>query len=77
VILITKKCAFCWNNNCIIVNLHGKTTIKTNVKVKVLPESILLYTSGVLVVAVTATVAIILHTYISDHLLLTIKGVFH
>jgi hypothetical protein len=28
VILIIKTCAFSWNNNCIIVNMHGKTTIK-------------------------------------------------
>jgi hypothetical protein len=31
VILIIKKCAFSWNNNCIIVNMHGKTTIKINI----------------------------------------------
>jgi hypothetical protein len=24
-----KTGAFCWNNNCIIINMHGKTTIKT------------------------------------------------
>jgi hypothetical protein len=23
-----KKCAFCWSNNCVIVNMHGRTTIK-------------------------------------------------
>jgi hypothetical protein len=23
--------AFCWNNNCIIVNTHGRTTIKNTV----------------------------------------------
>jgi hypothetical protein len=21
---------FCWNNNCVIINMHGKTTIKKN-----------------------------------------------
>jgi hypothetical protein len=25
-------CAFSWNNNCIIVNMHGKTTIKKVLK---------------------------------------------
>jgi hypothetical protein len=30
IIIPTKctRCAFCWNNNCIIVNMQGKTTIK-------------------------------------------------
>jgi hypothetical protein len=28
VFLLLKTSAFCWNNNCIIVNMHGKTTIK-------------------------------------------------
>jgi hypothetical protein len=23
-----KTSAFCWNNNCVIINMHGKTTIK-------------------------------------------------
>jgi hypothetical protein len=31
VLLIIKTCEFCWNNNCIIVNMHGKTTIKITV----------------------------------------------
>jgi hypothetical protein len=28
-VLLIKTSAFCWNNNCVIINMHGKTTIKT------------------------------------------------
>jgi hypothetical protein len=29
VLLIIKTSAYCCNNNCVIINMHGKTTIKT------------------------------------------------
>jgi hypothetical protein len=29
-VLLIKTSAFCWNNNCVIINMHGKTTIKIN-----------------------------------------------
>jgi hypothetical protein len=27
--LLIKTSAYSWNNNCVIINMHGKTTIKT------------------------------------------------
>jgi hypothetical protein len=30
-VLLIKASAFCWNNNCVITNMHGKTTLKTHV----------------------------------------------
>jgi hypothetical protein len=27
-----KTSGFCWNNNCVIINMHGKTTIKIAVR---------------------------------------------
>jgi hypothetical protein len=35
VILIIKNVCICWNNNCVIVNMHGKTTIKNDFHVSV------------------------------------------
>jgi hypothetical protein len=29
-VLLIKTNAFCWNNNCVIINMHGKTTLKTS-----------------------------------------------
>jgi hypothetical protein len=29
--LLLLKCAFCWSNNCVIVNMHGRRTIKTHI----------------------------------------------
>jgi hypothetical protein len=29
-VLLIKTGAFCWNNNCVIINMHGKTTLKIN-----------------------------------------------
>jgi hypothetical protein len=33
-VLLIKTSAFCWNNNCVIINMHGTTTIKI-VKIQV------------------------------------------
>jgi hypothetical protein len=33
-VLLIKTSAFCWNNNCVIINMHGKTTIKIVLLVK-------------------------------------------
>jgi hypothetical protein len=30
-VLLIKTSAFCWNNNCVIINMHGKTTIKITI----------------------------------------------
>jgi hypothetical protein len=27
-VLLIKTSAFSWNNNCVIINMHGKTTLK-------------------------------------------------
>jgi hypothetical protein len=29
-VLLIKTSAFSWNNNCVIINMHGKTTLKKN-----------------------------------------------
>jgi hypothetical protein len=29
-VLLIKTSAFCWNNNCVIINMHGKTTLEKN-----------------------------------------------
>jgi hypothetical protein len=32
-VLLIKTSAFSWDNNCVIINMHGKTTIKKTVAV--------------------------------------------
>jgi hypothetical protein len=31
-VLLIKTSAFCWNNNCVIINMHGKTTLKKGIR---------------------------------------------
>jgi hypothetical protein len=49
-VLLIKTSAFCWNNNCVIINKHGKTTLK-NVGENVLSQK---FTGPSILFALTA-----------------------
>jgi hypothetical protein len=44
-VLSIKTSAFCWNNNCVITNTHGKTALKTEISslIKIRLEKVFKY----------------------------------